>query len=49
LLRRRRRLRSYFSLGESTEGATMIHKELADRVGVTMMDLECLCKGEATF
>ncbi len=26
----------------------MIHKEVADRVGLTMTDLECLCKGEAT-
>lgn len=26
----------------------MKHKELADRVGLTLIDLECLIKGEAT-
>jgi len=26
----------------------MIHKELADRVGLTIWDLEDLCKGKAT-
>ncbi len=26
----------------------MQHQEIADRVGLTLMDLECLVKGEAT-
>ena len=26
----------------------MQHKELADRVGLTLLDLDCLVKGEAT-